>query len=282
MNLLTVAHDINAELAIIRARNSEVLSDQGRAEIFNSIVACLTDDLLTIIKMSVICKGGELLSWCYDLRNKVNIQRLGPDIEAIISRVNRVPENTYLTCQVQWSQAFEAMDSQTRRRILRNTIWNEPRDTLTPPPGKPPEEPVSLSRQGIDLSALEFDLRSMESQTGFFDSRMSGLIIQSVEQSLSSGYITGIQLLLIPVGGRPTIEWGFDASLASGLVRQGPAIETILATAKELAEQLKFEIKPILSVIFEQLSSEDKRSAMKETIWGSQFGPTNKGRWWSR
>jgi hypothetical protein len=280
MNLLSVANEINAELAIIRANNSRILSEQRRADIFNSIVICLTDGLVDTIKLSLVRKNRELLSWHYDLRNGKSIQRRGPSLQEIITEISNVSEEAYFDCQVQWSQTFEAMDSQTKKRLLRNTIWDEPRDNLNEDSrgNQLPSPQVK-----IDWTSLESDLRNLESHTELISPRMIASILESVQQSFSKGYIVGIKMLLSnPEEQQPAIEWGFEFRPDSGLIRQGPPVEKILRNTGPLRERSKLEIKPILSTMFETLSSGDKESAMKGTIWQSDFQDRQKGSWWSR
>lgn len=272
MNILSVANSINSELSQIHAHNDQILDEEERANIFNSIVTLLIEELADSITLSIRerNKNHEFASWSYSFQVKNNIKRIGPNIKKLVSLTNETPEDTYIDCQPKWSSRFKSMTMQRKAKILKDTIWTKEAEI--------PEQRIELfqdthgmqSDLDIDLRDLEVDLRRLEAGTKkLIDERMIRAILESTKDMLSKQYIVGIEIALTQHD-RDLLMWKFILQSSNSFVKEGQSVEQVLNLVKSLKRSPKLATRPIISPQFNKMSLKDQELALQNTVWGSK------------
>lgn len=274
MDILNLANHINLELAKIRSRNQDILTEQEREVIFNSIITAISENLLDTITFSISNRrtGQEVLRWEYDMHDKKYIQRRGPSESQLIHSVSKMPSTVYIDCIPDWSAHFKELNPHVRAQILKGTIWAKElqnvasRKSIFDASSQPKPQPSS------DLGELINELNFLKSKTSLLNRRMSKNLLESVQTCLRKKSITSIQLSITePKKDRPLISWEFVLRADGAVIRQGPPIQQIIDIAKSLKRGASLIARPVLSPDFQRLSDRDKHELMKDTIWASDY-----------
>lgn len=283
MDLLRVANQINAELAHLRANYSYLLDDQQRAEIFNSIVTCITNDLVDTITLSIRdCRDQELVfvSWEYDLSDKKYPRRNGPALRDILQILQKAPQCAYVTCEVEWSDRFAVLDDTVKRRILGRTFWSkQPQSTSDAfPVDRPLLEETRSPRSEVptlapgnfpsDLSLLECELLKIASETKLLRGHDVRSILASARECISNNLIRGLRFEVSDRARQtPILEWAFEITSDGRLVRKGDHLDQIVALAKKKSHHLLLRVWPLTTLQFEQLTPGEKKRVMRKMVW---------------
>ena len=275
MDLLQVANTVNNEMAQLQRYHRYLLQKQDPVTIFNSIVTCLTENLVDSIELCIhICERPDdiVVSWKYDVQDPRYPKRTGPTLEQIFTLLKNVPEGaTCLSCYPRWSKHFLVMTKADQRQALLYTIWAEDNEKTA----EDVSSKTSAALAPIDLKPLEDDLRQLIS-IKLLDANTGRGIYDSVRKSLDTQSIKGVQFSLDtaqPV--KEAAEWELllDASLK--LIRIGTsqeqALKIIQAVLSLQEEAPHIKIKPILTSAFSRLPKNEQHDLMKDTYWASDF-----------
>lgn len=290
MDLLNVANGINIELNQLRMQDKHLISEQERAEIFNSVVTALSENLIELLEFSIRDIGTKqtYLNWGYDLSDNRSVQRKGPQIREITIELHELARrqqmNYFLDCRVRWSDNFQSLNPRLRKRILESVIWDEQGQRRIGA-----EQIRILSNANVnrsqpnkfDIRHIEHDLHRLQAETRLTSRELDiPQIIDSVNKGLVEGSIIGVVFLLLRYGeDRPLLEWRYSFRPGSTVLREGKPIEQIIEITNSIEGRPWLSIEPILSEHFRELPPASQHSAMHNTIWSSKFQQKPKKRW---
>ncbi|HLG61729.1 MAG TPA: hypothetical protein VKY19_07335 [Ktedonosporobacter sp.] len=275
MDLLQVANTVNQEMVQLQRYYSYLLQKQDPMAIFNSIVTCLTEDLVDSIELRIHkCERPDdiVASWQYDMQDPRYPKRTGPTLEQIFTLLKNVPEGTAcLSCYPHWSKHFLTMTKVAQRQALLYTIWAEDDEKAA----EDVSSRTAAALAAIDLQPLEDDLRQLIS-IKLLDADKGRSIYDSARKSIGTQSIKGVQFSLDtaqPVKEAAEWELVLDASLK--LVRIGTsreqALKILQAVRSTQEEAPHIKIKPILTSAFSKLPKNEQHDLMKDTYWASDF-----------
>ncbi|HEY1349476.1 MAG TPA: hypothetical protein VGF67_07630 [Ktedonobacteraceae bacterium] len=274
MDLLTVANDINAELVHIQLQYNDVFDQQSPADIFNSIVSCITDDLAETITLQIVDQHDPacvLLSWEYDLQDRQYPRRIGPGLAEILLHLKKLPQKSaHLVCTAQWSPHFQALDAPVQERFLRQSIWGKKRSIPQDIPTRS-EDPSgsAFAAQAVDISLLQEELSQLATETQLINLQEADAICESAQTSRAADHIQGIHCELAEHGKRPALEWEYVFSPEGKLLREGASFVRILSVARALQGQSGLVTRPVQTASFKKLPAKIQQEVMKDTVWAS-------------
>jgi hypothetical protein len=274
MDILNLANHINLELAKIRSRNQDILAEQEREVIFNSIITAVSENLLDSITFSISDRrtSQEVLSWEYDLHDKKYIQRRGPSESQLVHSISKMPNSVYIDCIPGWSSHFNELDPSVKAQILEDTIWAKKLQNVAAKESIFDVPSQSRPQSSSDLEELNSELNLLESNTNLLNRRALKKLLESVQMCFQKNCIMGIQLSITePKKDQPLIRWKFTLKGDGTVVRKGTPIQQIIGIAKSLKRGANLITKPILSPNFQRLSNTDKYELMKDTVWASDY-----------